>query len=71
MDTGTTVTVSSGAFVLGRRASLCVSAGVVAHMLWTSAAPAMVYRLYAAEWQLSHTVTAGIFAIIRSLSSPC
>jgi MFS family permease len=63
MGTGTTVTVSSGAFVLGRRASLCVSAGVVAHMLWTSAAPAMVYRLYAAEWQLSHTVTAGIFAI--------
>jgi MFS family permease len=63
MGAGTTVTVSSGAFVLGRRASLCVSAGVVAHMLWTSAAPAMVYRLYAAEWQLSHTVTAGIFAI--------
>jgi MFS family permease len=49
--------------VLGRRASLCVSAGVVAHTLWTSAAPAMVYRLYAADWQLSHTVTAGIFAI--------
>jgi MFS family permease len=49
--------------VLGRRASLCVSAGVVAHTLWTSAAPAMVYRLYAADWQLSHTVTAEIFAI--------
>jgi MFS family permease len=40
-----------------------VSAGVVAHTLWTSAAPAMAYRLYAQEWQLSHTVTAGIFAI--------
>jgi predicted MFS family arabinose efflux permease len=49
--------------VLGRRASLAVSAGVVAHTLWTSAAPAMAYRLYAQEWQLSHTVTAGIFAV--------
>jgi predicted MFS family arabinose efflux permease len=49
--------------VLGRRASLGVSAGVVAHTLWTSAAPAMVYRLYAQDWHLSHTVTAGIFAI--------
>ena len=49
--------------VLGRRASLYVSAGVVAHTLWTSAAPAMTYRLYAQEWHLSHTVTAEIFAI--------
>jgi hypothetical protein len=50
-------------FVLGRRASLLVSAGIVAHTLWTSAAPAMAYRLYAEEWHLSHTVTTGIFAI--------
>ncbi len=55
---------SAGApIVLGRRGSLWVSAGVVAHTLWTSAAPAMAYRLYANEWHLSHTVTAGIFAI--------
>jgi MFS family permease len=40
-----------------------VSAGVVAHTLWTSAAPAMAYRLYAQEWHLSHTVTTGIFAV--------
>jgi len=40
-----------------------VSAAVVVHTLWTSAAPALVYRLYAQEWHLSHTVTAGIFAI--------
>jgi predicted MFS family arabinose efflux permease len=40
-----------------------VSAGVVAHTLWTSAAPAMAYRLYARDWHLSHTVTTGIFAI--------
>ena len=50
-------------FVLGRRASLLVSAGVVSHTLWTSAAPALTYGLYAREWHLSHTVTAGIFAI--------
>ncbi|SEC96782.1 Predicted arabinose efflux permease, MFS family [Bradyrhizobium erythrophlei] len=49
--------------VLGRRASLLVSAGVVCHTLWTSAAPALIYGLYAQEWHLSHTVTAGIFAI--------
>src|SRR5258707_10043469 len=49
--------------VLSRRASLWVSASVVAHTLWTSAAPAMAYRLYAQEWHLSHTVTTGIFAI--------
>jgi MFS family permease len=50
-------------FVLGRRASLLVSAGVVSHTLWTSAAPALTYGLYAREWQLTHTVTAAIFAI--------
>ena len=48
---------------LGRRASLFVSACVVAHTLWTSAAPALAYQLYADEWQLNHTVTTGIFAI--------
>jgi MFS family permease len=48
---------------LGRRASLFVSAGVVAHTLWTSGAPAMAYRLYADSWHLTHTVTTGIFAI--------
>ena len=52
-----------GRFVLGRHASLLVSAGVVSHTLWTSAAPALTYGLYAQEWHLTHTVTAGIFAI--------
>jgi hypothetical protein len=43
-------------FVLGRRASLAVSAGVAGHTLWTSAAPALTYRLYAQEWlSLSET----------------
>ncbi|SDT32102.1 MFS transporter [Bradyrhizobium canariense] len=52
-----------GRFVLGRRASFWVSAGVVAHTLWTSAAPAMVYRIYAEEWHLALTTTTAIFAI--------
>jgi MFS family permease len=52
-----------GRFVLGRRASLLVSAGVVSHTLSTSAAPVLTYGLYAREWHLSHTVTAAIFAI--------
>jgi predicted MFS family arabinose efflux permease len=64
MPTANTIALHPGApIVLGRRAGLWVAAGVVAHTLWTSAAPAMAYRLYAQEWQLSHTVTAGIFAI--------
>src|SRR5271156_5199236 len=54
---------AGGRFVFGRRASLLVSAGVVTHTLWTSAAPALTYGLYAQEWHLSHTMTAGIFAI--------
>ncbi|WP_175709192.1 MFS transporter [Burkholderia ambifaria] len=49
--------------MLDRRASFWVSAGVVAHTLWTSAAPTMTYRLYAREWHLTSTTTAEIFAI--------
>ena len=40
-----------------------MSAGVVAHALWTKAAPAMAYRLYAAEWHFSQTATTMIFAL--------
>ncbi len=50
-------------FVLSHRASFWVSAGVVAHTLWTSAAPAMVYRIYAEQWHLAPTTTTAIFAI--------
>jgi MFS family permease len=60
---GRTVAPAGGRFVFGRRASLLISAGVVSHTLWTSAAPALTYWLYAQEWHLTHTVTAGIFAI--------
>lgn len=48
---------------LGRRASFHVAAAVVAHTLWTSAAPALTYPLYAARWHLTPTVTQGMFAV--------
>ncbi len=54
---------SGGRFDFRPEASLLVSAGVVSHTLWTSAAPALTYRLYAQQWHLTHTVTAGIFAV--------
>ncbi|MEA9389322.1 MFS transporter [Acerihabitans sp. TG2] len=54
--TGRTIT-------LGQRASFWVAAAVVAHTIWTSAAPAMTYPLYAAQWRLTTTQTAMIFAI--------
>jgi MFS family permease len=50
-------------FVLGRRASLAVSAGVAGHTLWTSAAPALTYRLYAQEWHLTYTATTAMFSV--------
>jgi MFS family permease len=56
-------TIRSRSFVLGRRASFWVSAGVVGHTLWTSAAPAMTYRIYAEQWHLALTTTTAIFAI--------
>jgi len=48
---------------LGQHASFWVSAGVVTHTFWTSAAPAMTYPLYAQEWNLTPTVITAIFAI--------
>ncbi len=48
---------------LGKRAGFWISAAVVVHTLWTSAAPSMVYPLYAAQWDLTPTVTTAIFAI--------
>ena len=46
-----------------RRFSFWTAAAVVSHTLWTSAAPALVYRLYAEQWQLAATTTTAIFAI--------
>jgi MFS family permease len=48
---------------LGQRASFWVAACVVVHTLWTSAAPAMTYPLYASEWHLTPAVTTAIFAV--------
>lgn len=48
---------------LSRQSSFWVAAAVVVHTLWTSAAPAMTYPLYAREWQLTPTVTTLIFAV--------
>jgi MFS family permease len=50
-------------FVFGNRASFWICAAIVAHTLWTSAAPAMTYPLYAMQWGLTTTITAAIFAI--------
>jgi len=54
---------SSSPRTLGRRASFWVAAGVVMHTLWTSAAPALNYPLFARLWHLTPTVTAGMFAV--------
>src|SRR5882724_2383482 len=54
---------NSAPYELGQRTSFWVAGGVVAHTLWTSAAPAMTYPLFAEEWHLTHTVTTGVFAI--------
>src|SRR3989442_11927973 len=54
---------NSAPYELGQRTSFWVAAGVVAHTLWTSAAPAMTYPLFAEEWHLTHTATTGAFAI--------
>src|ERR1700738_4758133 len=54
---------NSPPYELGQRTSFWVAASVVAHTLWTSAAPAMTYPLFAEEWHLTHTVTPGVFAI--------
>jgi len=53
----------SGPLTLGQQASFWVSAGVMGHTFWASAAPTMTYQLYAEEWHLTHTVTTGLFAI--------
>jgi MFS family permease len=50
-------------YTFGRRASFWTAAAVVAHTLWTSAAPAMTYPLYAREWGLTPLATTAIFAI--------
>lgn len=45
------------------RFTFWTSAAIVAHTLWNSTAPAMIYSLYAMQWQLSMTVFAIIFGL--------
>src|SRR3979490_39664 len=54
---------NSAPYELGQRTSFWVAAGVVAHTLWTSAAPAMTSPLFAGGWLLTHRVTTGVFPI--------
>ncbi|WP_306192392.1 MFS transporter [Streptomyces sp. MK5] len=48
--------------LLGTRASFWTAGAVVALALWTSACPTMTYPLYQAEWGVSATTVAWIFA---------
>lgn len=48
---------------LSTKASFWVAAGVVAHTLWTSAAPGMIYPVYASQWHLTTTMTTAIFSV--------
>src|SRR5258708_16505307 len=54
---------NSAPYELGQRTSFWVAGGVVPHTLWTSAAPATTYPLFAAEWHPTHTVTTPVFPI--------
>lgn len=49
--------------VLGRQASFLAAAAIVAHTIWTSAAPALSYPLYAQQWHLTTFTTTAIFAV--------
>lgn len=49
--------------VLPRRGAFWTAAVVAGLALWASAAPTIVYPVYAAEWQLSASVTTAIFAV--------
>lgn len=48
---------------LTNRASFWAAASVVALALWASGAPAMIYPVYVAEWQLPAIVVTSIFAV--------
>ncbi|MDM9627540.1 MFS transporter [Rhizobium sp. S152] len=49
--------------VLGRKASFLTASAIVAHTIWTSAAPALSYPLYAQQWHLTTFTTTAIFAV--------
>lgn len=50
-------------YELSKKTSFWVAAAVVAHTLWTSAAPGMIYPVYAEQWHLTTTMTTAIFSV--------
>jgi predicted MFS family arabinose efflux permease len=60
---GMSTAMKASPLTLSQTTSFWVAAAVVAHALWTSAAPAMTYRLYAANWGLTPTTTTAIYAV--------
>ncbi|CAM2157839.1 Major facilitator superfamily (MFS) profile domain-containing protein [Pararobbsia alpina] len=67
MDKPATHNVSTAATGIAsgdtHRAAFWTAAAVIVHTLWTSAAPAMTYPIYAREWHLSAPTVAAIFAV--------
>jgi MFS family permease len=55
---------------LSTRGSFWTAASVAGLALWASAAPTVVYPLYAAEWHVEPTVTTAIFAIYPAVLVP-
>lgn len=55
---------------LSTRGSFWTAASVAGLALWASAAPTVVYPLYAAEWHVAPTVTTAIFAIYPAVLVP-
>lgn len=55
---------------LSTRGSFWTAASVAGLALWASAAPTVVYPLYAAEWHVAPTVTSAIFAIYPAVLVP-
>jgi predicted MFS family arabinose efflux permease len=55
---------------LSTRGSFWTAAAVAGLALWASAAPTVVYPLYAAEWHVAPTVTTAIFAIYPAVLVP-
>jgi len=58
-----TTSAGSPRRTLSNRASFWTAASVVALALWASGAPAMMYPLYTAEWNLTPAIITTIFAV--------
>jgi len=54
---------AGGHFTLSPTGGFWVAASTIVITLWTSAAPALTYPLYAVTWDLTPTVTTALFAV--------